>query len=230
MGSRFTRSNPVTVNDMLDGHVQLDLECLDRIYLNGYVPNLQVSGQVVQFLRHRGYPIPSPACMQQIGDTFRRAVDSFARSNNIPVVKLKAADRNIDLMRPHLEQAEATGRSQVAAIGTAREFQNVFTARKRDTDPGKCPQFDFAKTNRLVTVYYFYLWDTDFGAAFIKICSYFPYPMKVYLLTELREEYPQINRHIEMLRTTFRCRDRSRRNTPGCIVCGRRTGWFADGD
>ena len=25
----------VTVNDVLDGHVVLDLECLDRIYLNG---------------------------------------------------------------------------------------------------------------------------------------------------------------------------------------------------
>lgn len=32
----------VTVNDVLDGHVQLDIECLDRIYFNGYVPNLQV--------------------------------------------------------------------------------------------------------------------------------------------------------------------------------------------
>jgi len=28
---------------VLDGHVVLD-ECLDRIYLNGYVPNLQVEG------------------------------------------------------------------------------------------------------------------------------------------------------------------------------------------
>ena len=40
----------VTVNDVLDGHVGLDVECLDRIYLNGYVPNLQVGGQVVSFL------------------------------------------------------------------------------------------------------------------------------------------------------------------------------------
>ena len=40
MGSR-----PVTVNDILDGHVGLDLECLDRVYLNAYVPNLQVGGR-----------------------------------------------------------------------------------------------------------------------------------------------------------------------------------------
>lgn len=32
-----------TLNDLLDGHVKFDIECLDRIYLNGYVPNLQVA-------------------------------------------------------------------------------------------------------------------------------------------------------------------------------------------
>ena len=40
----------VRTADILDGHVSLDLECLDRIYLNGYVPNLQVGGQVVAVL------------------------------------------------------------------------------------------------------------------------------------------------------------------------------------
>lgn len=50
MAARLSGSNPVTVNDVLDGHVGLDVECLDRIYLNGYIPNLQVSGQVVTFL------------------------------------------------------------------------------------------------------------------------------------------------------------------------------------
>ena len=40
----------VNINDVLDGHVVLDLECLDRVYLNGYVPKLQVGGQVVTFL------------------------------------------------------------------------------------------------------------------------------------------------------------------------------------
>ena len=58
---------PVTVNDLLDGRVGLDIECLDRIYLNGYVANLQVSGQVVSFLtRHLGYPIASP-CSRRSG-------------------------------------------------------------------------------------------------------------------------------------------------------------------
>jgi hypothetical protein len=181
MGSRLIRDNPVTVNDLLDGHVKLDIECLDRIYLHGYIANLQVGGQVINFLQQRGFPIPSPACMKQIGDAFRRGVQSYVTANDKPLITLKSADRNIDVMRPYLDRAAATGRSQVAAVGVAQEFQRVFTARQRDTDPGKCPQFSFDKTDRRVTVYYFYLWDEDFGPAFIKVCAYFPYPIKVWV-------------------------------------------------
>ena len=47
----------VNVNDVVDGHVALDLQCLDRVYLNGYVPKLQVGGQVITFLtQHPGKP------------------------------------------------------------------------------------------------------------------------------------------------------------------------------
>ena len=181
MVSRISRSVPVTVNDVLDGHVALDLQCLDRLYLHGYLGQLQVGGQVIQFLGHRGYPVPSPACLQQIGDAFRRRVASFAEANHIPVVTLKAADRNIEVMKPYLDRAAATGRSQVAAIGVAQEPQRVFIARQRHTDPGKCPQFSFDKKDRRVTVYYFYLWDAGFGPAFIKICTYCPWPVKIWV-------------------------------------------------
>ena len=67
MASRFKRSVPVTVNHALDGHAALDLECRDCLYLHGDPGQLQVGGQVIQFLNHRGYPVPSPACLQQIG-------------------------------------------------------------------------------------------------------------------------------------------------------------------
>jgi hypothetical protein len=182
MASRITRSVPVTIGDVLDGQVRLDLECLDRLYLHGYLARLQVGGQVIQFLNHRGYPVPSPACLQQIGDAFRRRVTSFAEANHIPVVPLRAADRNIEVMKPYLGRAAATGRSQVAAIGVAQEPQRVFISRKRDTDPSKPPQFSFdMKTDRRVTVYYFYLWDQGFGPAFIKICTYCPWPVKIWV-------------------------------------------------
>ena len=35
----------VTVNEVLGGHMALDIECLDRIYLNANVPILQSSAR-----------------------------------------------------------------------------------------------------------------------------------------------------------------------------------------
>jgi hypothetical protein len=172
---------PVTVNDLLDGHVGLDIECLDRVYLNGYVPNLQVSGQVVTFLtRHLGYPIASPAIFEKIGTRFRDDVRRFATAAGVPVVRFAKGDRKIDVMRPLLARAAATGRSQVVAVGVAQEFQRVFTGTKVPS-AGGVPRFAFGKTERRTTCFYFYLWDAEFGPAFIKICAYFPYPVKVWI-------------------------------------------------
>src|SRR5947207_5164890 len=84
-------------------------------------------------------------------------------------------------MQPYLDKAAATGRSQVAAIGVTQEPQRVLIARQRDTDPSKPPQFSFDKKDRRVTVYYFYLWDASFGPAFIKICTYCPWPVKIWV-------------------------------------------------
>ena len=75
----------IDVNEILRDHVTLDVECIDRIYLNGYIPNLQTPGQLVKFLRHRGYTIPSPAILGKTTDAYKAAVEAFAAENDIPI-------------------------------------------------------------------------------------------------------------------------------------------------
>ena len=172
---------PVTVNDLLAGQVGLDVECADRVYLNGYVPGLQTPGHIVGFLtRHLGNPIPSPVVMDQIGQRFRRAVDSYAEADHIPVVRFAKGQRKVDVMRPLMRRAAATGRSQVVAIGVAQEFAQVASPSTTRSESG-APWFSFGKAQRRVTNYYFYLWDEQMGGAFIKVCAYFPDPMKIWV-------------------------------------------------
>ncbi|MGH3873043.1 MAG: hypothetical protein ACRDSR_16315 [Pseudonocardiaceae bacterium] len=174
----------VAVGDVLDGHVGLDLECFDRIYLNGWVPSLVVPGQVVSFLtRHLGFPIPSPAVLERIGLGFRKAVTEFAAEGDIPVIRFVRGDRKLEVMRPYLDRLARAGRTGVAAIGVAQEFQRVFTGTTYHPDEGGqgVPRFGYAKADRRVTAYYFYLVDEEFGPGFIKICAYFPYPVKIWL-------------------------------------------------
>jgi hypothetical protein len=172
----------VTAAEMVAGHVALDISCLDRVYLNGYVPKLQTPGGVIWFFHdHRGKPIASPALFEPIGEKFRRDVRAWAQASHIPVITFRAGQRKADVMAPYLQAAAESGRSQVVAVGCAQEFQLVWTARKRDTDPGKPPQFSFTKEQRRVSVFYLYIFDTQMGPGFIKICTYFPYPVKVWV-------------------------------------------------
>src|SRR6266849_606487 len=175
------------INEVLEGHVALEVECVDRLYLNAYVPNLQVGGQVINFFtRHLGNPIPSPVLMARIGNRFVREVKAFAEAEGVPILRLKKPDRTrwddrkLDHVRPYLERAEAEGRTGVVAIVQAQEFQWVFSAKNRSNKPGVV-SFDFVKEDRRVGMYYFYVLDADFGPGFIKICTYFPYPAKVWL-------------------------------------------------
>jgi hypothetical protein len=178
-------TNVVNINDVLDGHVSLDIACIDRLYLNAYVPNLQVSGHVIQFCRHLGQPIASPAVIEKIGNRFRREVDGFAKAQAVPVLHLAKPDRTrwddrkLDHVQPYMAAAQQAGRYGVVAIVAAQEFQWVFSATKKSQ--GKAVWFDWGKTERRVSCYYFYICDREFGPGFIKICTYFPWPAKVWL-------------------------------------------------
>ena len=107
-----------TVNDVLDGHAALDIQCLDldRIYLNAYVVKLQTSAQVVVFPSgHLGYPFPSPTLFNRIGSRFRRAVESYAVNNDIPWIEFGKDYDKLATMSPRLRrQSSATGYSHAA--------------------------------------------------------------------------------------------------------------------
>ena len=75
VASRFARTHSTSIADILDRRSGLDIQSLDRIYLNAYVNNLQVSGQVVTFMSaHLGMPIASPAILEKIGIRFRHGM------------------------------------------------------------------------------------------------------------------------------------------------------------
>jgi len=90
----MTSGAVVNINDTLNGHVALEADCVDRLYLNAYVPNLQGGGQVERFCKvHLGQPIASLAVIEKIGNRFRRETDAFAKRHRVPVLHLQKPDR-----------------------------------------------------------------------------------------------------------------------------------------
>jgi hypothetical protein len=114
---------PVTLADIVSGHVSLEIDGFDRLYFNGWVAALQTPGQIAGWLHWRGFPIASPAALGRNAQAFRAAVRRYAQDNQVPWVVFRKGDRKLEVIRPYLDAAEQAGQSKVVAIGEAREFQ-----------------------------------------------------------------------------------------------------------
>jgi hypothetical protein len=165
------------IKEILKEHVTLDIECIDRIYLNGYIPNLQVPGQLVRFIQHRGYAIPSPSILGKWTNEYKEVVKSFAEEQGIEVIHFERGVRKEEVAAQYRERFE--GQEGILFIGIAQERAHAYKAHKRVQ--GKLVGFDYSRQPVFVNHYYFYIQDEDFGPAFIKVCTYAPYALKICL-------------------------------------------------
>ena len=115
--------------EILKEHVTLDNECIDRMYLNGTIPNLQVPGQLVKFMQHRGYDIPSPSILGKWTDEYKEAVKSFAQEQEIEMIHFERGVRKEDVAAQYRERFE--GEESILFIGIAQERANAYKAYKR---------------------------------------------------------------------------------------------------
>ncbi len=167
------------IDSIIRDHVTLTVRCLDRIYLQGYMPKLQTSGGLCYFLRdHLGHPIPSPALFRPMHDRFVNAVKAYATEHAVPLIEFKPGQDKDAIVAGY--RAKFTAPEGVVIVGVAQEKMRSFKAHKR-CGPGKAVTFDFTRQPVSVNHYYFYLHDPAWGPAFIKIGTYLPYPIKICL-------------------------------------------------
>ena len=124
---------PRTVADVLSSHVRLEVECIDRLYLNVYQPRLQYpAGVAAFFVGHRGASFASSALMDPISKAFVAAIHRFARDHHVPVVDFAKGERKDDVAHEYLAAFEAAGRVEgVLFVGRAQEKTALFRTEKR---------------------------------------------------------------------------------------------------
>ena len=168
-----------SVAEILDHHVTFELEAIDRMYLNGYVPSLQTGGGVVYFMKqHLGARVPSTTMVAPMSERFIAALERFAETQGVDLVTFEKGQRKDDVAQEYL--AAFDGDEGVLFIGKAQEKASVFrTEKRRNADGSTYPWI--IRSTAPVNHYYVYILDRDFGPLFIKFCSYFPYAVKVCL-------------------------------------------------
>ncbi len=108
-------------------HVTLEVECVDRLDLNGYIPTLQTPEHLLAFLRrHRGHPIPSPKLLGDSSQDYRRRVERFARQVGAPLVLFEKGQRKDDVAKWPLARFKKP--HGVVFVGVAQEKAFAFRA------------------------------------------------------------------------------------------------------
>jgi hypothetical protein len=165
-----------SVAEILDDHVTFELEAIDRLYLNAYVPSLQTGGGFVYFLKTQlGVRIPSTVMIAPMTHRFVAAIERFVETEGLDLVTFKKGQRKDDVAHEYLARFE--GDEGVLFVGKAQEKASVFrTEKRRRPDGSRYPWI--IRSTTPVNHYYVYILDRDFGPLFIKVCSYFPYATK----------------------------------------------------
>jgi len=173
-------SLPRSVADILREHVTLEVEGIDRLYLNAYVPRLQYASGVAAFFRkHRGQPFASSALMDPISKAFVAALHAFAHAHGVPLVAFEKGQRKDAVMAERLRHFTAP--EGVVFIGRAQEKTPVFrTEKRRNPTTGQAYPW-LVRATAMINHFYVYAVDADFGPFFLKFGTYFPYNAKLCL-------------------------------------------------
>jgi hypothetical protein len=125
-----------TIPELLDGHIALEVECLDRLYLNGYIGRLATGIELSMFMRNQlGKPVPSPVVLGQVSEKFREAVIRLAEREDIPVHQFKHEERKDDIANDF--RGRRPLRDEIVFIGVAQEKAKTFNEKKGNA------QFEF---------------------------------------------------------------------------------------
>jgi hypothetical protein len=170
-------SIPRSVVDVIQNHVTLEVEGIDRVYLNVYQPRLQTEKGAACFFRfHRMQPVASSSLMGVMTNAFLQQVNAFVEQQQVPVVQFHKKQRKDDVAAEY--RARFPKSEGVLFLGKAQEKVNVFRTEKRTAPNGKKYAW-IVKSSVPVNQLYFYCIDEDFGPFFLKFCTYFPYNAKL---------------------------------------------------
>lgn len=168
---------PCRVGDVLAEHVTLEVESVDRAYLNLYIPKLMYPVGVVGFFKHhRGMPFASGALMDPITKAFVASIHRYVKDHTLDLVHFVKGERKDDVALRYL--ARHDGAEGILFVGRAQEKCTTMRTERR-VNPGTGAAYPFiVKTSAVVNQFYFYGVDDDFGPFFIKFGTYFPYTAK----------------------------------------------------
>ena len=167
-----------SVADVLDDHVTFEVECIDRMYLNVWVPRLAYGGGVAGFfVGHRGHVYASTALMDPMAKAFVADIHAFVSARGLELVHFTKGQRKDEITQQML--ATFSEHEGVLYVGRAQEKSGVWRTQRRHNRVTGGSYAWLVRSTAFINFFYFYCVNADFGPFFIKFSTYFPFTAKL---------------------------------------------------
>ena len=132
-----------TVNQIINNHVSYELECIDRMYLNGYVPRLQTGAAAAFFIRQQfDCTMASTSKLEPMTKQFIESIKQFVDDEQLELIGFKKGERKDDIAKQYLAEYE----EGVMFVGKAQEKAKVFRTERRRSETGATYPWLFRST------------------------------------------------------------------------------------
>ena len=167
---------PRTVAEVLSEHVVFEVECIDRMYLNVYVPAVAARWRPGELRAPPARPpgrLHRPACEDYRPVRCRRCAASPTVSASRGWTSPRGSARTTSCMSTW-PRSRPRARPRACCSSAGRRRRPRCSGRKSAANGDGRSYPWIVKTTGLVNHFYVYCVDADFGPFFIKFCSYFP--------------------------------------------------------
>ena len=118
------------VAEILAHHVTFELEAIDRMYLNVYVPHLQTVGAMVGYLRvHRGQRFASTTAVAPMTEALVCNIEQFVAAEGVDLIAFEKGQRKDDVTQKYLREFRKS--EGVLYVGMAQEKARVMRTERR---------------------------------------------------------------------------------------------------
>ena len=153
------------------------LETFDRMIINGYLLNLQSYNHFLYYLIQNNVKLKDfDKFASEQTEELCKHIDSYIKENNVETIYLNSGKTDKNEIVMNILKDNPNKKGLITALSSV-ELCNTVTVKPNH----KTKKLEVTSRSTKCKHYYFYFHDEEFGLMFLKIQTWFPYNVQVYI-------------------------------------------------
>jgi len=161
--------------------IKFSYDSFDRIVLNGYISSFHKAGNLTFYFKFiLKHLYVNKKLLFSVTENYKNVVEDFAKNNQLSCEYVEKGVRKDDFVKKYRQRFERKEKFGVYYIMKSTENESTFRVVRPNRKD--CDEENYlSKTRKPFTHYYFYVHDDILGNLCIRVASYLPFKITVYL-------------------------------------------------